>query len=260
MNIPTDQFVGLKYILRALKDVNVWQGIWVALKFWFVGNLLVQITALMLAAIFTYLRIRGAHFFKSSFYLPSLVSTSVVATIFSLFIGYPDGTINQLLLKLGIIVKPQLFVYMKVVIFSLIVFLGWWMGFGGTTIIANAGMTSISPDLYEAAKIDGANFFQVFTKITIPLIWPVLTYMWLTGLIWGLQVFDIPFMITKSTAGGPDNIARTIVMYIYRHGLEVGNMGYAAGINIVFFLTIVILSFLMLFIMRKQGEQSKLAK
>lgn len=255
MNMPTNQFVGLKYILRALKDIYVWKGILTALKFWFIGNIFVQFTALVIAALFTYFKIKGDHFFKSSFYLPCLVSTSVVATIFSLFMGYPDGTVNQFLMKFGILAEPRLFTSMKIMIFVLIIFIGWWMGFGSTTIIANAGMTSIPKELYEAAKIDGAGFFQTFKKITIPLIWPILTYMWLTGLIWGLQAFDLQFMITNGTSGGPDGIARTIVMYVYRHGFEVGNVGYAAGISIVFFIIIVFFSFTMMFLMKKIGDE-----
>lgn len=255
MNMRTNQFVGMKYIIRALNDINVWKGIWVAIKYWFIGNIVVQVTALTIAAMFTYYKLKGAHFFKSSFYLPSLVSTSVIATIFSLFMGYPNGSLNQLLVKYGIIETPLIFTSMKTAVFILIVFIGWWQGFGSTSIIAGAGMTSISNELYEAAKIDGANFWQVFTKITIPLIWPTLTYMWLTGLIWGLQAFDLQFMITKGTSGGPDGVAQTIAMYIYKHGFQAGNVGYAAGISIVFFIIIVFLSGIMMFFIKRKGDK-----
>lgn len=251
MNMPTDNYVGFQYITTALKDKYVWNGMLNAFKYWAVGTFLVQFTALTIAAVLTFFKVRFKHFFKSSFYLPSIVSTAVVATIFSLFMGYPSGVMNQLLMRLNVISEPQMFKTIPMVVFCVIIFISWWMGFGSTTIMVNAGMTSVGEEYYEAAIVDGANVRQIFTKITIPLIWPILTYLWLTSLIWGLQAFDIQYMITDSTAGGPNGVAQTIAMYIYRHGFEVGNVGYAAGISTVFFVVILVLSFIMFKILNR---------
>lgn len=251
MNMPTDNYVGFQYISAALKDKYVWTGMLNAFKYWAVGTLLVQLTALTVAAVLTFFKVKGKHFFKSSFYLPSIVSTAVVATIFSLFMGYPSGVMNQILMNLNVISEPQMFKTIPMVVFWVIIFISWWMGFGSTTIMVNAGMTSVGEEYYEAAIVDGATVRQIFTKITIPLIWPILTYLWLTSLIWGLQAFDIQYMITNSTSGGPDGVAQTIAMYIYRHGFEVGNVGYAAGISTVFFVMILVLSFIMFKILDK---------
>ncbi len=252
MNIQTDTFVGLSYISRALQDPYVWQGIFNAIKYWFFSTIFLQIIAILAAAVFTFFRLRGTEFFKRVFYLPAVVSTAVVATLFSLFMAYPAGFVNILLVDLGIVDEPIFLLGNKFILFCLVVFIAWWMGFGSTTITATAGMTSISDELYESAKIDGASFFQIFRKITIPLIWPVLTYMWMTGLIYGLQAFDIQYMLTDS-GGGPDGVAQTISMYIYRHGFELGNVGYAAAVSLIFFVVILVLSLLLLKIIKK-GE------
>lgn len=253
MNMPTNNFVGLQYVIRALNDPLVYKGIFNAIKFWAIGTLFVQFTAILVAAVFTFFKVRGAHLFKSIFYLPSIVSSAVVATIFSLFMGYPAGFVNTLIVNWGIVDEPIYLLGNPIIIFCLVIFISWWMGYGGTSITAGAGMTSISDELYESAKIDGASFPQIFRKITIPLIWPVLTYMWMTSLIYGLQAFDIQFMLTNS-AGGPDGVAQTIAMYIYKHGFEVGNVGYSAGISIVFFIVIVILSIIMLTALQRREK------
>ncbi len=251
MNIPTDTFVGLDYVIRAFQDPFVWHGIVNAIKYWAIGTIFVQITAILIAAVFTFFKLRGTHAFKSIFYLPSVVSTAVVATIFSLFMGYPAGFVNNLLVEVGFIDEPVNLLGNPIIIFCLVIFISWWMGYGGTSITAGAGMTSISDELYESAKIDGAKFGQIFRKITIPLIWPVLTYMWMTSLIYGLQAFDIQFMLTDSS-GGPNGVAQTISMYIYKHGFEVGNVGYASGVSIIFFIVILILSIIMLTILQRR--------
>lgn len=254
MNMPTDNFVGLQYVIRAAQDPLVWHGIINAIKYWAVGTLFVQFTAILVAAVFTFFKLRFTHFFKSIFYVPSVVSTAVVATIFSLFMGYPAGFVNILLVNIGFLDEPINLLGNPVIIFCLVVFISWWMGYGSTSITAGAGMTSIGEELYESAKIDGASFRQIFSKITIPLIWPVLTYMWMTSLIYGLQAFDIQFMLTDSS-GGPNGVAQTISMYIYKHGFEVGNVGYASGVSIIFFLVIVVLSIIMLTVLQRRENK-----
>lgn len=240
--INTGEFVGFKYIQRAIFDENVWTGIITALKLWGYQFFFELLSALFIAAIFTYQKIKGAHAFKSIFYLPNLVSTAAIATLFSLFMGFPEGVFNQIALKLNWISEPVMFQRNQFILQLVVVFIGWWMWYGRTSIVAGAGMTSISDDIYEAAKIDGATFRQIFRKITIPLIRPVLTFMMVTSLIGGIQSFDLPFMIAKTSDGGPNGILQTISMYIYKHGFEVGNVGYAAAISIILFIVLSILS------------------
>lgn len=232
------EYVGLYNLTKALQDPKVWTTMFTAFKLWGATYFLELSSALILAAIFTYSKLKGKHFYKSAFYVPNLVSSAAAATLFSLFMGFPQGLINQIMLNQGWILEPINFKASVVVIPIVVVVIGWWMWFGRTSIVASAGMTSISNDIYEAAKVDGANFWQTFTKITIPLIKPILLFMIITSMIGGIQAFDIPYLLVGSTAGGPNNVVQTISMYIFQVGIQGGNYGYASAVSVILFVVI----------------------
>lgn len=104
-----------------------------------------------------------------------------------------------------------------------------------------AGLQGISSDFSEAAQIDGANKVQVFFKITIPLLKPIIIFQVITSLIGGVQIFDQPFTLTNG-AGGPDNATLTSVMYLYITAFKQSKYGYGAAIAFCLFLVIVVLS------------------
>lgn len=255
--INTGEFIGLHYFQRALSDKNVWRSIFNAMKLWGYQFFFELSSALFIAAIFSYQRMKFQESFKSIFYLPNLVSTAAIATLFSLFLGFPEGVFNQIALSLNIISEPIMFDRNQVILQLVVVFIGWWMWYGRTSIVASAGMTSIPTEVYEAAKLDGANFGQIFIKITIPLIRPILTFMMVTSFIGGIQSFDLPFMVSGSTNGGPNGVVQTISMYIYQHGFETGNVGYAAAITIVLFVILSIFSLALYKFMNGGGESGK---
>lgn len=241
MNIRSDTFVGFTYFKRVLKDEIFWRAVRNTLILWG-GSYFFEIsTAMFIAAIFTYTTVKWGHFFKSAFFVPNIVSTTAVATLFSLFCGYPSGVFNQCLQALGIVDEPVKFLSNPITLRMVIIFIGWWMWYGRTSIIAHTGMTSIGNEIYESAKIDGARFIDIFWKITIPLIRPTLTFMFVTSAIGGLQTFDIPYMLVSN--GGPKNAGSTAVTYIYQQAYGAGNFGYAAAATSFLFLIIVIASF-----------------
>lgn len=245
-------FVGFYNLSKAFSDPKVWSTMFTAIKLWGATYFFELGSALAIAAVFTYSKIKGQHFFKSAFYVPNLVSTAAAATLFSLFLGFPQGLVNQILLNLGWIAEPMNFKASAIVIPVVVIVIGWWMWFGRTSIVASAGMTSISNDIYEAAKVDGANFWQTFTKITIPLIKPILLFMIITSMIGGIQAFDIPYLLVGNTAGGPNNIVQTISMYIFQVGIQGGNYGYASAVSIILFVVIISISFAINFAMNRK--------
>ena len=109
-----------------------------------------------------------------------------------------------------------------------------------------AGVQGIPKDYYEAAAIDGAGRWKVFFKITLPLLKPILLYVFITSLIGGLQLFDLPFLINgtagASTAGDPAGTLQTAVMYLYKFGFETHQVGYASAIAYTLFFIILIVS------------------
>ena len=116
-----------------------------------------------------------------------------------------------------------------------------WMWFGHSFIVVMAGVSGISTDFYEAALIDGANRWQTFTKITLPLLKPILLYIMITSLIGGLQLFDLPMLLTDGI-GSPDGSLNTMVLYLYNQAFKYNNYGYAAAVAYGLFIITVIFS------------------
>ncbi len=125
--------------------------------------------------------------------MPNIITAASIAILFISLFASPNGSINLLLVDLGIIDKPFDF-YRNVTVTRIIVaFIGFWMWYGKTMIILLAGMKGINPSLYEAAEIDGANSIKKFTKITLPLLKPILLFVFVTNFAGGMRMFDIPF-------------------------------------------------------------------
>jgi multiple sugar transport system permease protein len=116
-----------------------------------------------------------------------------------------------------------------------------------------AGVQGIPKDYFEAAALDGAGRWKTFTNITVPLLRPIILYVFITSLIGGLQMFDIPYLISGGTAGAPSGSLQTVVMYLYKFGFETNQVGYAAAIAYTLFLIILIVSIIQFQDDRKGG-------
>ena len=143
---------------------------------------------------------------------------------------------------------------------GLISFILFWMWYGNTTLILIAGMMGINPSLYEAAEIDGANGGQMFFKITLPLLKPILLYTLVTSAVGGIQMYDIPSLFNvngSSMSGGPNDSTTTMSMYIMR--LYSTDVGRAAAISVMMFIITLIISIL-LFVSMGDKDEKVLAK
>ena len=219
-------------------------------------NFLPQILlALLLAAIFTNVRtkVKGQGFFKVVFYMPNIITAATVAILFGAMFGYPMGPMNDLVTTLGIADKPIYFLQNKWVARGIVSFIQFWMWYGYTMIVLISGILGISPELYEAADIDGATTVQQFFYITLPNLRTVLIYTLVTSLIGGLTMFDIPnLLVTKS---GPNNATLTTSVFIYNQAFS-GSYMYnrASAASIIMFVLISILSAIVFFLMRDKSE------
>ena len=127
------------------------------------------------------------------------------------------------------------------------------MWFGNTTILLMAGIMGIDVSLYEAAEVDGANSWQRFTRITLPLLKPILIYVVITSLIGGIQMFDVPQILTNGT-GNPTDTTMTMIMYLNKH-LYSKNYGMGGAISVVLFLLTGALSLLVYNIMYRKKDK-----
>jgi multiple sugar transport system permease protein len=208
---------------------------------WILGFVPQILVSLLLGAWFSdpSLRLKYQRFFKTVIYLPNLIMASAFAMLFFTLFS-ESGPINSILLNLGIISAPYKFMSHVWSVRGLVALMNFIMWFGNTTILLMAGMMGIDPSLYEAAQVDGATATQIFFQITLPLLRPILLYVMITSLIGGLQMFDVPQILTHGT-GDPVRSSMTLIMYLNKH-LYSKNYGLGGALSVLLFIITGILS------------------
>ena len=202
---------------------------------WFVGALPQFAVALLLAIFFTSYRlnIKGQAFFKTVIYMPNLIMAAAFSMLFFALFSRV-GPIQALLEKWGWIDASFDFFSHRVTVRGMIALMNFLMWFGNTTIVLMAGIMGIDQSLFESATLDGANSVQVFARVTMPLLMPIFVYCLITALIGGIQMFDVPQILTKGN-GAPDETTRTMVMYLNSY-LTNKNYGMAGAISVIIFI------------------------
>ena len=237
-------FTGTANYVRVAGDPLFWQAFVNTLKMWGLNIVLQLGTALILTIVFNDIkyRMKGLSLFRALFYLPNLIACTSVAFLFKTLLDWKFGTFNQILMGMGLIDKSVNWLVGKPATAQVVVaVIGAWMWFGNSFILLMAGVQGINKDYFEAATIDGAGRWNIFARITMPLLKPIMLYVAITSLIGGLQLFDIPFLISGGE-GKPDRALNTVVMYLYNMAFKNHQMGYAAAIAFVLFFIIVIFS------------------
>ena len=214
-------------------------------------NFFPQITlALLLTAWFTSKRntIKGQGFFKVVFYMPNIITAASVAILFNVLFGYPKGPVNDILVSLGLRSEAFFFTNSATASRWIIAFIQFWMWYGYTMIILISGVLGISPEIYEAAEIDGANDWQTFWQITIPNLRTILTYTLITSMIGGLNMYDMSKMFNN---GNPNNSTLTTSVFIYNQAFA-GSYMYnrAAAASMIMFVIIAFFSIIVFYLMR----------
>ena len=234
-------FIGLGNYLKILSNADLWKYAGNTMIMWIIGFLPQIITSLLLGAWFTdpSLRLRGQRFFKTVLYLPNLIMASAFAMLF--FTLFSDsGPVNSILMQLGILSKPFTFLSSTTATRSLVGAMNYIMWFGNTTILLMAGMMGIDTALFEAAQVDGASSTQIFFRITLPLLRPILVYVLITSLIGGIQMFDVPQILTNGS-GDPARSTMTMIMWLNKH-LYSKNFGMGGALSVLLFIITGVLS------------------
>ena len=252
-------FVGLKNIKDVLIskdgvlfDTYTCEAIATTIIMWVMGFIPQLGLALLLAVWFTdtkvKLKAQGAY--KMLVFMPNIITAATVSVLFASILGYPNGPVNQVLMNMGL-EEPILFLQTRWITRGVVGFINFWMWYGNTMIVLTAGILGISPSLFEAARVDGASSGQIFKQITLPLLRPIMLFSLVNSAIGGLQMFDIPKLLTASGYGDPDFATRTITMYIRQTAFTGGrNMGVASAASIVLFVVTLFFSLLLFYIMR----------
>lgn len=234
-------WVGLENYITIFSNGDIPKYFSNTIIMWIFGFIPQIFLSLLLAAWFadTRLRIKASGFFKTVIYMPNLIMASAFAMLF--FTLFSDsGPINSLLIQVGLISEPYKFLSHTISARGLVCFMNCLMWFGNTTILLMAGMLGIDSALFEAAQVDGATSTQVFFKITLPLLKPILIYVMITSLIGGLQMFDVPQILTNGE-GSPVRTTMTMIMYLNKH-LYSKNYGLGGAMSVFLFIVTGILS------------------
>ena len=208
---------------------------------WIAGFIPQIIVSLLLAAWFTdpSLRLKGQRFFKTVIYLPNLIMASAFALLFFTLFS-TVGPIHSIAVNLGWIDQSFDFMKSTASVRTLVAMMNFLMWFGNTTLLLMSGMMGIDQSLFEAAEVDGATATQIFWKITMPLLRPIFVYVLITSLIGGLQMFDVPQILTNGD-GGPARTTMTLIMWLNKH-LYSKNYGLAGALSVILLIITGILS------------------
>lgn len=225
-------FIGFGNYQKLFSQGDIWTYAKNTMVLWIMCFIPQIILSLLLGAWFSdvRLRLRGTGFFKTVIYLPNLIMASAFSMLFFALFS-EGGPVNSMLMQIGIISTPIKFLSNTETARGLIAFMNLLMWFGNTTLLLMAGMMGIDTALFEAAEVDGATSAQVFWKITLPLLRPILIYVVITSLIGGIQLFDVPQILTNGT-GDPMRSTMTLIMFLNKH-LYSKNYGMAGALSVI---------------------------
>ncbi|MGQ9629010.1 MAG: carbohydrate ABC transporter permease [bacterium] len=236
------KFVGLLNYTRIFNDAVFLKALSNTLIIGVVAHVPMLSLALILAFIINSGLIKYKDVFRAIYFLPMVTSSVAVSLVFMTMYGVRFGFINFLLAKLGLQpidwwggtgfwVKPAI----------IILFVWRWLGWN--MVIYLAGLQGIPEELYEAARVDGANLRQIFMHITLPLLKPIILFTLILSTIGALTIFDEPYILVGSS-GGTGRAGLTLAVHLYQQGFEYVHFGYASAIAYVVCIMIIVLSVL----------------
>ncbi len=233
------KFVGLRnYVKMFTKDQDFKNSLLVTFKYVVMTVPLKLIFALLIAFILNF-NLKGINFFRTAYYIPSILGGNVaIAVLWRFLFSASGGLVNQVIGLFG--AGPvNWFGTPGPALFTLTILRIWQ--FGSAMVIFLAALQDIPQDLYDAAAVDGANKFTVFRKITVPLLTPVIFFNFVMQLIQAFQEFNAPYLIT---GGGPLKATYLLPVYIYDQSFQYYNMGYGSALSWVLFVIIMIFTLL----------------
>ena len=252
-------FVGPKNYIRLIKDPMFILALKNTMKILIIQVPIMLITALILASILNDKKIKFRGVFRTAIFLPAVTSLISYTILFKMIFSY-DGLVNNMLLSLGVIQQPlEWMTSSKLATFVLIIAMIWrWTGYN--MIFYLSAMQNISYEIYEAAEIDGANKVQIFFKITLPQLKPMILFTTVMSTIGTLQLFDEPMNLsqggTTAATMGPGNCFMTLSVYIYNLCFKyVPNFGYAATVSYVIVFIIGLLTMVQFWAGRSDDEK-----
>jgi multiple sugar transport system permease protein len=189
-----------------------------------IASLLIQMVLAFMIAVLLNQKVFGRGLYRALWYIPTLTSAAIMAQVAVIFISPFDGILNSILKALGqqTIVWTIEGTWMRIFIVAFTI----WRGVGTSVVLFLAALQGIHPELYEAARVDGATEWGLLRRITIPLLRPMILFVLVTGIIGGFQIFEAVLLISK---GGPQNLTNVMLLQIYNDAFVNMNLGVASA-------------------------------
>lgn len=230
------QFVGLAQYQYLLTDPRFWNAVGNTLIIWVISTVPMLFLALVIAFLLhSNIRFKGAY--RVAYFIPNVTSMVAMAIVFGSVFADSFGLINSALTALGADAVPWLSSAWGIKITIAVMVIWRWTGYNA--IIYLAGLQSISTELYEAARVDGASTWRIFISITVPMLRPVILSTVITSTIGGLSLFTEP-QVLLGNSGGTDEAGMTIVLYQYNQAFTQFDFGYGSAIAWALFILAVL--------------------
>jgi ABC-type sugar transport system permease subunit len=225
-------FVGLSNYRFLITDADFRTAVWNTLVYAFWSVFCQLPLALGLAMLLSQKWVRGRAFLRLAFFSPNLMGQAFVAVLFGILYVPQYGLVNRALHPLApsLIPLDTKWLQNPALVMPALVLASLWMYVGFNMIYFLAALQSVDQELYEAARVDGANGWQQFLAVTVPGIKPVAIFVLVTATIGSFQLYELPYLMLNNSAG-PKNSGLTIVMYLYQNGFVTGDLGLASAIG-----------------------------
>lgn len=252
----TATYTGTRNFTRMLGDTTFWNSIGHTFEYAFYKLIFIIPLALIVAVLLN-AKMRGTNIFRGVYFMPTIISTSISGMIFTFIFATKNGILNSVLSSLHLIDSPIKWLTSPACVMGAVTIMAIWGGFGNYMLYFITGMNGISEDVYESAKIDGANGVQTFFRITLPMLSPVLKVILMLAITGAFKDYEAILVLSK---GGPGN--RSMVMFLYIYNLIFGSssatsqpqIGYGALLSVVAAVIVGVVTVVYLFISKKLDD------
>lgn len=252
----TATFTGTRNFVRMLNDNTFWDSVVHTFEYAFYKLIFIIPLSLFMAVLLNQ-KIKGTFLFRGIYFMPTIISTSIAGMIFGFIFATKNGILNSVLISMNIIDSPIKWLNSQAFVMAAITILAVWGGLGNYILYFLTGINGITEDIYESAKIDSANAVQIFFKITLPMLSPVMKVILLLAITGAFKDYEAIMVLTN---GGPGNRTNVMFLYIYRlifgssDATSQAQIGYGALLSVVAAVIVGLVTAIYLYVSRKLDD------
>ena len=250
------EFIGLDNYVALLQDKAFYRSMLNSFVIVLEAMIPIQLLGLILALLINYGIVRiGKSYIRNAMFLPYITAPIAIGLIFATLFDQNFGAVNIFLKNIGLIEENIDWLHTAALSKPLVALVTIWRYVGYTAVIYLAGLQSISKDVYEAAKVDGASTLKAIIHVILPLLKPILIFQVTNGIIGCLRIFEEPFMLFGDYKGGVDSAAQTMNMKFLDTAFKAGQSGYGAATGYLMFVIIMIFTMIYFRIINRKEEE-----